>query len=164
MNKLLIVLGAPNDHLGNLSQIAEDRLACACHFYGANNDFKIICTGGFGPHFNTTDRPHYDYAKKYLTDRNVPAGAFLDCPLSANTIEDFQMTRERVLEEKPDILVVITSDFHLPRARFLYDRIIGYPRVVFLPAPSALPPEQLSPLLEHEARALQKLQERDYTG
>ncbi|SKA35935.1 DUF218 domain-containing protein [Chitinophaga eiseniae] len=161
MNKLLIVLGAPNDHMGNLSQIAKDRLTCAYHFYSANNDFKIICTGGFGQHFNTTDQPHYDYAKRYLTDRNVPTEAFLGCPPSSNTIEDFRMTRDQVLEGQPDILVVITSDFHLPRARFLYHSIIGYPRVVFIPAPSTLPDEQLSGLLAHEARALQKLQESD---
>lgn len=164
MDKLLIVLGAPNDHMGNLSQIAKDRLGCAYHFYNANNDFKIICTGGFGQHFNTTAHPHYDYAKKYLTDRNVPADAFLACPPSSNTIEDFQMTRDQVLEDKPGIVAVITSDFHVPRARFLYHRIIQYPPVVFIPAPSSLPKEELSRLLEHEVRALQRLQETGYPG
>lgn len=161
MNKLLIVLGAPNDPSGNLSAIAEDRLACAYRVYSANNDFKIICTGGFGQHFNTADHPHYHYAKKYLTDRGVPVDAFLDCPPSSNTLEDFQMTKDRILTDMPDIVVVITSDFHLPRAKFLYNRIVGYPRVVFIPAASSLPQEQLAPLLEHEARALQKLRETD---
>ncbi|NML39707.1 YdcF family protein [Chitinophaga sp. G-6-1-13] len=159
MKKILIVLGAPNDHLGNLSQIAQDRLACAHSFYKANNDFKVVCTGGFGQHFNTTDKPHYFYAKKYLTDRNVPETAFLDCPPSSNTMEDFQMTKDLVLEAQPDILVVITSDFHLSRARALYSRIINYPKVVFIPASSSLTEEQLLPLQEHEARALKRLQE-----
>lgn len=159
MNKLLIVLGAPNDHLGNLSQIAEDRLACAYNFYNANNDFKLVCTGGFGQHFNTTDKPHYEYAKKHLIDRGIPADAFLNCPPSSNTIEDFQMTKDLVLEEQPDILVILTSDFHLSRARALYYRIINYSRVVFIPAPSSLPEEQLLPLLAHEASALKKLNE-----
>lgn len=157
----MVVLGAPNDHEGNLSQIAQDRLACAYHFYQANNDFKVVCTGGFGQHFNTTDKPHHYYAKKYLTDKGLPTDAFLHCPPSSNTIEDFQMTKDLVLEEKPDILVVITSDFHLSRARFLYHKIINYPKVVFIPATSSLSEEQLSPLLKHEARALKKLQQAD---
>ncbi|RBL89777.1 YdcF family protein [Chitinophaga flava] len=161
MNKLLIVLGAPNDHLGNLSQIAKDRLACAHNFYIANDNFKLVCTGGFGQHFNTTDKPHHYYAKKYLMDRNIPADAFLTCPPSSNTIEDFQMTKDLVLEEKPDILVIITSDFHLSRAKVLYNKIINYPKVVFIPASSSLPKEQLLPLLEHESRALKKLNEID---
>ncbi|TWF33877.1 DUF218 domain-containing protein [Chitinophaga polysaccharea] len=161
MNKLLIVLGAPNDHLGNLSQIAEDRLACAYNFYDANNDFKLVCTGGFGQHFNTTDEPHYYYARKYLTDRGIPVDAFLNCPSSSNTIEDFQMTKDLVLEEQPDILVIITSDFHLTRARALFYRIINYPRVVFIPAPSSLPEERLLALMAHEARALKKLNEAE---
>lgn len=162
MNKLLIVLGAPNDHLGNLSQIAEDRLACAHNFYNANSEFKLVCTGGFGQHFNTTDKPHYYYAKKYLIDKGVPAGAFLQCPPSSNTVEDFQLTKYLVLEEQPDILVIITSDFHLSRARFLYHKMINYPRVVFIPALSSLQEEQLLPLLEHEANALKKLQEMEW--
>lgn len=159
MNKLLIILGAPNDHLGNLSQIAEDRLACAYNFYNANNDFKLVCTGGFGQHFNTTDKPHFYYAQKYLIDRGVPADAFLNGAPSSNTIEDFKMTRDLVLTVPPDIVAIITSDFHLSRARFLYNKIINYPRVVFIPAHSSLPEAQLLPLWEHESRALLKLQE-----
>jgi len=156
-----MVLGAPNDHEGNLSQIAQDRLTCALRFYNANSDVKLICTGGFGQHFNTTDKPHYYYAKKYLTGKGLPADAFLDCPPSSNTIEDFQMTKDLVWEEKPDLLVVITSDFHLSRARYLFHKFINYPKVVFIPAASSLPQDQLSSLLEHEARALKKLQEAD---
>ncbi|NLR67952.1 YdcF family protein [Chitinophaga varians] len=159
MKKLLIVLGAPNGPLGELSQIAQDRLACALRFYNANSDCWIVCTGGFGQHFNTTDKPHFFYAVKYLTDNNVPASAFLECPPSSNTIEDFQMTRSLVWEEQPDVLVIITSDFHLARARALYTRIINYPKVIFVPASSSLPEAQLAPLVEHEARALKKLQE-----
>ncbi|MBV8252336.1 MAG: YdcF family protein [Chitinophaga sp.] len=161
MNKLLIVLGAPNDDLGNLSQIAKDRLACAHKFYNANNDFKLVCTGGFGQHFNTTDKPHHYYAEKYLLDSGIPADAFLNGRPSSNTMEDFQMTKDLVLEEKPGILAIITSDFHVSRARVLYRKIINYPQVVFIPASSSLSQEQLLPLVEHESQALKKLFETD---
>ena len=163
MNKLLIILGAPNDHLGNLSQIAMDRLTCALNFYHANAGFNIVCTGGFGEHFNTTAQPHHHYARKFLTERNIPADAFLSCPASSNTFEDFQMTRDLVMEMQPDILVIITSDFHMPRARLLYSRIINYPKVIFIPAASEMREELLTPLMEHEARAMKQLQAIDPT-
>ncbi len=159
MHKLLIILGAPNDHLGNLSQIAKDRLTCANDFYSANNDFKIICTGGFGQHFNTTDKPHFAYAQAFLMEKGIPAAAFLNGAPSANTIEDFQMTQIAVQELQPAIVALITSDFHIPRARILYHKIINYPQVVFIPASSTLPEEELTPLLEHEAQALKRLEE-----
>ncbi|MBC9934923.1 YdcF family protein [Chitinophaga qingshengii] len=157
MNKLLIVLGAPNDHLGNLSAVAKDRLTCAAHFYTSNDDFKLVCTGGFGEHFNTTDQPHYYYAKQFLINNGVPENVFLDCPPSANTWEDFQLTKDLVWDLQPDILVIITSDFHLPRAKTLFDKIIHYPKVVFVPASSSLTEAELLPLLEHEQRALTKI-------
>lgn len=157
MTKLLIVLGSPNDPLGNLSTIAEDRLNCAFNFFSANNDFKIVCTGGFGQHFNTTDKPHYHYAKNYLIERGIPSDAFLNCVASSNTIEDFQLTKDLVLAMQPDMLVIITSDFHMTRAKILFDRIIHYPGVVFIPAISSLSEAQLLPLLEHESRAVKKL-------
>ncbi|RAJ77583.1 DUF218 domain-containing protein [Chitinophaga dinghuensis] len=160
MHKLLIILGAPNDHLGNLSAIAKDRLTCAHDFYNANNDFKIICTGGFGQHFNTTEKPHYDYAQAFLMHKGIPATAFLNGAASANTIEDFQMTRDAVLAQQPDILAIITSDFHIPRARVLYHKIINHPSVVFIPASSTLTEAQLAPIMEHEVQAVKRLQEK----
>ncbi|ULT24474.1 YdcF family protein [Sphingobacterium sp. E70] len=72
MNNIIIVLGAPNDARGNLSQIAQDRLNCAYNLYQANGSFRIVCTGGFGAHFNPTEKPHYFYAQKFLIEKGIP--------------------------------------------------------------------------------------------
>jgi uncharacterized SAM-binding protein YcdF (DUF218 family) len=121
-----------------------------------------VCTGGFGAHFNTTEKPHHFYARKYLVEKGMPESAFLDAPLSSNTIEDFQMTKDLVTAENPDILIVITSDFHTKRAQILYRQIIDYPKVIFIPATSSLSKEELLPLVEHESRAVKKLNEKKY--
>ena len=61
MNKLIMVLGAPNDDNGQLSPIAIDRLYRAYDLATCYSTAKIICTGGKGEHFNNTTKPHYYY-------------------------------------------------------------------------------------------------------
>ncbi|WP_343560614.1 YdcF family protein [Sphingobacterium sp.] len=156
---MILVLGAPNDAQGNLAQIAQDRLNCACNLYLRNPGFKIVCTGGFGAHFNTTDQPHYFYAHKFLIEKGVPKHALGDGILSANTVEDFKLSRALIMEQNPQILIVVTSDFHMQRAQLLYQRYIDYPKVVFVPAPSSLSKEELVPLIAHESAAVKRLRE-----
>lgn len=157
MKNVIIVLGAPNDDEGNLSVIAQDRLNCAYCIFQSNADFKIICTGGFGAHFNQTEKPHSYYAKQFLIARGVPKETFLDSPLTSNTIGDFTATKDLIYLEKPDILVIITSDFHMARAKILYKNIVNYDRALFISAASSLSEEELKPLLEHEEKAIESL-------
>ncbi|MBB1303829.1 hypothetical protein H5183_21260 [Pseudoalteromonas sp. SR44-8] len=51
----LIVLGGPNNNDGSLSVIAKSRCQRAYQIYQANHSVKVLCTGGFGAHFNTTN-------------------------------------------------------------------------------------------------------------
>ena len=84
----VVVLGSPNDDQGRLSTIARERCDRALEEYLAHPDWKIICTGGFGPHFNTTDRPHHHYTKKYLVSKGAPEEDVLEGVMSASTLED----------------------------------------------------------------------------
>ena len=71
MKQIVLTLGAPNDEQGNLSPMAVDRLECTLGLYLHNDDVKILCTGGFGESFNTTNHPHAYYSKRFLQIRNV---------------------------------------------------------------------------------------------
>lgn len=153
MNNIILVLGAPNDAQGNLTTMAQDRLNCAFNLHLANPGFKILCTGGFGAHFNITEKPHYFYAYQFLMERGVPEQALEEGILSTNTITDFQLVKELVWQKKPDLLIVITSDFHMERAQILYSRYLNYPKVMFVPAISSLAKEDIARLIEHESRA-----------
>lgn len=64
MNTVIIVLGAPNSSDGRLSVIAKSRYDQAYQTYLHNPKAKILCTGGFGAHFNTTDCAHERYTKQ----------------------------------------------------------------------------------------------------
>ncbi|MGJ1264443.1 YdcF family protein [Sphingobacterium spiritivorum] len=56
--------------------------------------------------------------------KGIPDTAILDGPLSTNTVEDFKLSKELISQLNPDILVLITSDFHMQRAGILYRRFI----------------------------------------
>lgn len=154
MNKIIMLLGSPNDNMGKLSQIAIDRNDCAFNIYKINKDIKMLCTGGFGKHFNNTNLPHAQYSKDYLISKGADENDFLPFILSSNTYEDLEMAKPVVEKENPDLLIVITSDFHIERVKLLYDRIIGYSKIIFISAMSTLSEEELQPIILHEKNAL----------
>lgn len=162
MRHIILILGAPNDQDGNLGQTAKDRLDCAFDIYHANENSLILCTGGFGSHFNTSANPHAYYAKNYLISKGVAKEAFLESPLSSNTVDDFRMTKSIILKINPTILFVITSDFHIKRAKILHDIIISFPRIAFIPARSSLSEKELEKLVLHEKIAIQELENNNY--
>lgn len=93
MKQIVLTLGAPNDEQGNLSSMAVDRLECTLGLYLHNDGVKILCTGGFGESFNTTNHPHAYYSKRFLIERGVRESDFLEFALTTNTVEDFRMSK-----------------------------------------------------------------------
>lgn len=162
MNHLILVLGAPNDEYGNLSQIALDRLACAYSLYINNKNACFLCTGGFGEHFNKSAQPHAYHAKRFLMSKGVRACDFLEYVPSSNTVEDFRKSKSVIERERPDTLLIVTSDFHVERTRILHDIIINYPSTLFISARSSLTEIELAPLIDHEKKAVQELIDNEY--
>lgn len=160
MKYIIMLLGSPNDETGKLSQIAMNRIECAYNLYANNEHMFFLCTGGFGEHFNITNQPHASYAQSTLIEKGVREEDFLPFTLSSNTYEDFLLSKDVIEKEAPDMLIVVTSDFHIDRARILQSRIINYPHVIFIPAQSTLSDEELRPLIQHEQNALRKLKEK----
>lgn len=62
------------------------------------------------------------YTRQYLMAHGVPERNILECAESANTIQDAQLVRPIVRRHEMDELIVVTSDFHIPRAKFLFER------------------------------------------
>lgn len=73
---IIVVLGSPNSTTGELSTIAKSRLNHCANIY--KTGMRVLCTGGWGEHFNTTETPHSDYAKNYLITKGIPTDNFLD--------------------------------------------------------------------------------------
>lgn len=157
MKSIILLLGSPNNEKGVLSQIAMDRIECAYNLYTNNENMTFLCTGGFGKHFNTTQYPHAYYAKKALIEKGVKKEDFLPFVLSSNTYEDFEMSKQIIEKESPDILFIVSSDFHIERVKMLHNKITNYSCTIFLSAKSSLSENELLSLIKHEQNAVKRL-------
>ena len=82
----MIILGHTNDSKGRLSSIAKERLNLS--FTKLEKGYKILVTGGFGNHLNTTKKMHASYSKDYLLKKGLAKSRFLKIARSQNTVED----------------------------------------------------------------------------
>ncbi|WP_313191239.1 YdcF family protein [Sphingobacterium sp.] len=159
MKTIIMVLGAPNDEYGHLSAIALDRLYRAYDLAINNDSALILCTGGQGDHFNITDKPHTYYAQNFLSLKGINPARFLPGIPSKNTIEDFSLSRKAVEEIKPDLLIIITSEFHMERVQLISETLIPSINKFFVSVASSLMDSELKPLIEHEKIAVNFLKE-----
>lgn len=157
----IIVLGSPNDSEGNLSSMGIERCQQALAEYALYPDAKILPTGGWGEHFNTTDKPHGYYVRQYLVAHGVPEDRILECAESSNTVEDAQLAKPIIERHGITDLIVVTSDFHIPRAQFLFQREFPKIRLVFSAAKTNLPEDDLARRKQHEEKALARLKENN---
>jgi len=91
-------------------------------FYTENK--KILCTGGWGNHFNTSPLAHAVYSKAYLRKKGIPEHAFIELALSANTVED--AVKSKIILSRLDNpgITIITSDFHLERVKLIFNEVL----------------------------------------
>lgn len=154
MNKTILLLGASNDANGKLSQMAIDRLECAYSVYTNNSNVRFLCTGGFGEHFNTTTIPHAEYLQQWLLFKGVRSEEFLSHITSSNTYEDIQKLSDVINCISNNLLIIVTSDFHIKRVQMLYEMFICHKNVIFIPATSKLADNELLARIAHEENAI----------
>ncbi len=156
----IVLLGAPNDENGGLSQIALERANRAIEECARQPGALVLPTGGWGDHFNTTDKPHAFYSRKYLVEHGVAASRFLPHAESRNTVEDAALAKPILETAGVDAITIVTSDFHVGRAKFLFRRALKGVKISFAPSVTHLPEEELAKLSAHETRSIKMLAER----
>jgi len=154
---VIILLGAPNDDSGQISSLAIERCEQAVLEYRTTPGHVILPTGGFGKHFNRTDRPHVFYTRRWLLGRGVPERNILAPVLSAYTREDARLSKPVVFSCGVHNVVVVTSDFHMARARLIFKAEFAGFQLSFSASKTVLPQEELVGLLEDERNALARI-------
>ena len=157
---LIVVLGSPNDNKGVISPIGQGRLLLALEEFnsGKYDGWKLLLTGGFGEHFNTTAHPHAYYAQNFILEKGVPKEAIVDFAESQDTVDD-ALKAAPILENYPQAeLLVISSDFHLDRVKYIFGEVFPRRRISFLGANylNTCSEAEASQLMAHESRELRE--------
>lgn len=121
-NGLILLLGSPNTDTGQLLNVAKERCEVALAEYKKKSNWKLLLTGGYGEHFNRTEKPHAEYLKQYLVERGIPEYAFVEYAESKNTLEDASLSKPTILKYDVKKIIIITSDYHLDRAKYIFNK------------------------------------------
>ena len=145
----IIVLGGPNNNDGSLSLIAKSRCEQAYQTY-LKMPAKILCTGGFGAHFNTTNHAHGEYTKRYLIELGIPESAFLPVALSRFTFEDALLTKPLLAAENITAATLVSSEFHIARVHYVFSHVQPNLELTLVSAKTPLSEIKLAQLYAHE--------------
>lgn len=156
--RILIVLGGQNNEVGTLSQSVKERLDTCLAVYEEGD--SILCTGGWGAHFNRLEQPHAFFAREYLLSQGLDIKVFLPFALSSNTVDDAVKVKAILQSAVFDSLLIVTSDFHMERAQRIFTEILSEMPITFRAAANCLDAKALAEVRKHEEEALKKIQEK----
>ncbi|CAM4329911.1 YdcF family protein [Cytophagaceae bacterium 50C-KIRBA] len=157
--EVMVVLGSPNSSDGQLGPIALDRVN-HCWEQFQKQARPILCTGGFGDHFNTSPWSHAALLKQDLIHKGIPEHVFLPLALSSNTVDDAVKSKV-VLENFPvKSLVIITSSYHLARVQLIFDVILLKFSKLYMGIEHFTEIPELVQLKAHEAKAIHEIKSK----
>ncbi|TBH73662.1 YdcF family protein [Aquirufa nivalisilvae] len=154
--EVLIILGSPNLPNGQLGPIAMDRVNYCWELFQIQAR-PILCTGGFGAHFNTSPWAHAALLKQELASRGVADNYFLPLALSSNTVDDAVKSKLVIENYSIQSLNILTSQYHVPRVKLIFDEVLpSYSKKYYGVEHQSFIPE-LDQLIAHEAHALAEI-------
>jgi uncharacterized SAM-binding protein YcdF (DUF218 family) len=165
---LIIILGSPNDESGQLYDVAIGRCELALKLYKKHRNCKFLLTGGYGGHFNRTNKPHAFYLERYLLMAGIQKEDLMPYAESANSIEDATLSKPLVPGEDLCRIYVVTSDYHVKRAAFIFKQVYHDLKIPLVikgaktdPGSSRL---DIAGLAHHEKKALKRLKTYGING
>jgi uncharacterized SAM-binding protein YcdF (DUF218 family) len=156
MKNVIIILGSPNSPKGRLSKIAIGRAKKCLEIFDSAKDM-ILCTGGFGLHFNISQKPHAQYLKRYLIKNGILENYFLPFANSSNTVEDATKTKEILRGNEAKKVTIITTHYHLKRVQLIFDEILSEFEITYLDVPNNMSAKSLLKFEKHEAKAVESI-------
>lgn len=156
MGRAIVILGSPNDKCGNLLPIAISRADAALDQYNKTSNCKLLCTGGFGDHFNLTNLPHGQYIQEYLIEKGVPPSSFIEIALSSFTLEDATLSKPILEQHYITHCTLVTSDFHMERAKLVFKQIMPNIDFEYVEAKTLTDEVEFQKLIKHEKSAIKR--------
>lgn len=122
-----------------------------------------MLTGGFGTYFNDTDTAHCVYLKRYLMELGIPGSAFVDSAITSGTIEDGYkvFAHVRSAASRYTEIHIVTSEFHMSRARLIFQRLFPEQEITYHSASNATGGRKLKKQRLHEIKRIAEIK-RDW--
>jgi uncharacterized SAM-binding protein YcdF (DUF218 family) len=150
---VVIYLGARNDAQGVLAETAIERVKGAIDAYQKTPGSKLLVTGGYG-HFNPAPLPHAHYVVQHMRTLGVPADDLLPVVESRHTVEDAALSRELLAPLDVRSICVVTSTFHVARARLIFSCFFDPDTLSFVATPDSASREFLERREVHERESI----------
>lgn len=171
---VLIPLGSTNDHQGVVDgevwHRAKKTVSLWKSLKSAGSDVQILMSGGADTSrfFNPLETSHWRFVREVLLHLGVPSAELPDGLEALHTVDEALMSRAHCLDMK-DVdtvdLLVITSEFHVARARHLFNvalRDVPSVEVLVLAVPNACDGEKLEAYLKKERETMKCLRQKPY--
>jgi uncharacterized SAM-binding protein YcdF (DUF218 family) len=156
---VVLYLGAQNDPQGVLDEMTRVRAAGALDAYRARPGAKLLVTGGHGA-FNRAPLPHAHYVVQHLRTQGVPADDLLPLVESRHTVEDAALAREALAPLDVRSICVVTSAFHVPRARLIFSCFFDPALLSFVGTPNNASEEWLVKRDAHEQKRIAEIRQQ----
>lgn len=115
----LIVLGAGLKG-EKMSSTLKSRIDCALNYLEGYPDTKVIVSGGQGPGEDITEA---EAMRRYLVANGIADNRVIKEEKSTSTIENLRLSKKIVAENsKKNEIMIVTSDYHMLRAKMLAKR------------------------------------------
>jgi uncharacterized SAM-binding protein YcdF (DUF218 family) len=154
MKNVIIILGSPNSPKGRLSKIAIGRAKKCLEIFNPEKDM-ILCTGGFGTHFNTSEKPHAEYLRRYLIRKGISQSYFLPYADSSNTVQDATKAKGILLKNEVEKVEIITTNYHIKRVQLIFDKILAEFEKTYFGVPNNMSAKILLKFEKHETKAVE---------
>lgn len=157
MYDAIIILGSGVNDDSTLLPIPKQRVATGIALFEQQLAPTLIMTGKWSL-FATAPYPISEAAAMavYAVSRGVPEDAVIKEEAAMDTIGNAYYTKTAILEPRGwRSVIVLTSDFHLVRTRYIFDKVLGTQYdIKYVAAPNAVEVTRLSEIAEKEHRVL----------
>lgn len=144
MTKAIVVLGGGVDMHGKLPPLAAARVEKAVALWKRAKNAHLVMSGRWT--FLTMavfPKTEAQAMKDLAVSLGVPARAIALEEESKDTLGNAYYTRHVLARHGWKDITVVTSDYHLPRTKYIFSRILGPEYALrFASAPSRLPPTE----------------------
>eukprot|EP00435_Cladocopium_sp_Y103_P021600 s1196_g5.t1 len=172
---VLLPLGSTNDHQGvadgEVWHRAKKTVSLWKSLKSAGSDVQILMSGGADTSrfFNPLETSHWRFVREVLLQLGVPSEELPDGLEALHTVDEALLSRAHcaAMEATVDTvdLLVITSEFHVARARHLFNvafRDVPNVEVLVLAVPNACDGEKLEAYLKKETETIKCLRQKPY--